>query len=485
MSRHVTRTALLASLVTMALPACTVLGPDFQQPQTQLPTVWPAQDSAAGAVDLLWWNSFGDPLLARLIARALDDNFDLQAATSRLEQARAQRLAVAGAQLPTVNAEGNVSRNRSSEVGLLDPSGHSGADGYTLGAAGFTASWELDLWGRVRRTVEAVDAQVDAAIEQRHAVLLSVAAETAHAYIALRAAQSTSALTQKNLDIARRTLALITVRRDEGVATELDVVRASAQVSAIEARLPALTQRADALISTLGLLLAQPPHVLATELQTSAAAVTIPVGPQLTALGIPGELAQRRPDIRRASALLHAATAGIGAAQGDFYPRISLGASVGSQALQLADLGSWDSRSYAIGPSISLPLFDGGRRRGMLQLSEARQREAALLYRKTVLTAWHEVDQAAHAVRAQQQRQERLAAAMLSIGSALGYAQQQYAAGSVDFLNVLAAQDALLQAEDALADSGAAAGLAQVDLYKALGGGWQLHRGQEHAKLGQ
>ena len=476
-------TAALAALLAMALPACTVLGPDFQHPAAARPTSWPAQDSAAGAVELQWWNSFNDPVLAGLIAGALDHNLDLQTAAARIEQARAQRLAIAGAQWPTLDAAAGVTRDRHSAVGLLDPSNHNGATSYTLATAGLTASWELDLWGRVHRTVEAVDAGVDAAVEQRHAVRLAVAAETAHAYIALRAAQSTAVLTQKNRAIARRSLALTTVRRDEGVATELDVARASAQVAAIEARLPALAQRTDALMSLLALLLAQPPQALSARLQAQGD-VAIPAGPPLTALGIPGELAARRPDIRRASALLHAATAGIGAAQADFYPRISLGASIGSQALQLADLGSWDSRNYGIGPTISLPLFDGGRRRGMLQLSEARQREAALLYRKTVLTAWHEVEDAAHAVRAQQQRHERLAAAVLHTRSALGYAQQQYAAGSVDFLNVLAAQDALLHTEEALADSAAAASLAQVDLYKALGGGWQEPGGEEHAKLG-
>lgn len=476
--------AALGAVLVAALTGCTTLGPDFQPPAAQLPAAWPAQDSTAGAVDLFWWRSFGDPLLPSLIARATTDNLDLQAAASRLEQARAVRTSIGGAQQPELNATLDAARARNSQVGLLDPSGLNGTHPYTLGNAGFSASWELDLWGRVRRSVEAADAQVDAALEQRHAVLLAVAAETAHAYIQLRATQSLSALTQKNLDIARRSAQLTALRHQEGVATELDVARAAAQVASIEARLPTLAQREHQLISALSLLLAQPPQALSQELAAAtdrtAGGEAIPVGPQLTALGLPSELAQRRPDIRRASALLHAATASIGAAQADFYPRISLGASIGSQAMQLSDLGSWDSRSFAIGPAISLPLFDGGRRAGTLALSEARQQEAALAYRKTVLTAWHEVDEAASAVRAQQQRRERLADASVQTQRALRYAQQQYQAGSVDFLNVLTAQDALLNTEAALTESRAAAALAQVDLYKALGGGWQQ---AAHGKL--
>lgn len=463
-------TTAMGTILIATLTACTTLGPDFEPPHAQLPAAWPAQHSADGTVDLLWWNSFGDPLLPTLIARATADNLDLLGAASRLEQARALRTSITGARQPEVNAALSAARARNSQVGLADPSGLGGRHPYTLGNAGISVSWELDLWGRVRRTVEAADAQVEAAQEQRHAVLLAVAADTAHAYIQLRATQSLSALTRNNLDIARRSAQLTALRRQEGVATELDVARAAAQVASIEASLPLLAQRERQLLSTLGLLLAQPPQALRDEL---SAVSDVPAAPPLTALGLPSELAERRPDIRRASALLHAATASIGAAQADFYPRISLGASMGNQALQLSDLGSWDSRNFAIGPSISLPLFDGGRRSGTLALSEARQQEAALAYRKTVLTAWHEVAEAADAVRAQQQRHASLATAAEQTQQALGYAQEQYRAGSVDFLNVLTAQDALLRTEAALTESRAAAALAQVDLYKALGGGWQ------------
>ncbi|UMR32977.1 TolC family protein [Massilia sp. MB5] len=515
--------ALALLLAPVVLSGCAALGPDFKAPQTALPRHWLANEqSAPGAVELAWWNSFDDPQLAALIQRAVAGNLDLQIVASRLEQSRAIRQSMGAAETPQLNAAGGISRARASQVGLGDPSGRKGESAYTLAQGGFNASWELDFWGRVRRTVEAADAQVEAAQEQRHAALLSLAAETAQHYIRLRSTQSLLAITEQNLAIARRSLELTRIRNREGVATELDVARASAQVAAIEARLPGLHQREAAGVNALGLLLAQPPQALRAELavisgersskrsaaadlegsaqrsakasvaggternmeasagalaKQSTVAYSVPAGPAVAALGLPSELAQRRPDIRRASALLHAATASIGVAKADFYPRITLSGNLGFQATQLSDFGSWSSRQFSFGPAFSLPLFDGGHLRGMLKLSEARQQEAALAYQQTVLRAWHEVDDALAASRAQQERRERLHEAVAQSRIALNNAQQQYVAGTVDFLNVLSVQDALLANEAALAESTAAVSLALVDLYKALGGGWQSWSG--------
>lgn len=494
-------------LAPILLSGCAAVGPDFKAPQAALPQNWLANEqSAPGAVELAWWSSFDDPQLGALIQRAVAGNLDLQIVASRLEQSRAIRQSMGAAGTPQLNAAGGVSRARASQVGLGDPSGRKGESAYTLAQGGFNASWELDFWGRVRRTVEAADAQVEAAQEQRHAALLSLAAETAQHYIRLRSTQSLLAITEQNLAIARRSLELTRIRNREGVATELDVARASAQVAAIEARIPGLRQREASGVNALGLLLALPPQALRAELaaaggegsaersakaaiasgtergaeanlgalaKRSAAAHSVPAGPAVAALGLPSELAQRRPDIRRASALLHAATASIGVAKADFYPRITLSGNLGFQATQLSDFGSWSSRQFSFGPAFSLPLFDGGHLRGMLKLSEARQQEAALSYQQTVLRAWHEVDDALAASRAQQERRERLLEAVAQSRIALNNAQQQYVAGTVDFLNVLSVQDALLANEAALAESTAAVSLALVDLYKALGGGWQ------------
>ncbi|NVD99330.1 TolC family protein [Massilia sp. BJB1822] len=502
--KQLRRSALALLLAPLLLSGCAALGPDFKAPQAALPQHWLANEqSAPGAVELAWWSSFNDPLLAALIQRAVAGNLDLQIVASRLEQSRAIRQSMGAAETPQLNAAGGISRARASQVGLGDPSGRKGESAYTLAQGGFNASWELDFWGSVRRTVEAADAQVEAAQEQRHAALLSLAAETAQHYIRLRSTQSLLAITEQNLAIARRSLELTRIRNREGVATELDVARASAQVAAIEARLPGLRQREATGVNALGMLLAQPPQALRAELGAEAyadrgakrsttagvagdaaasagawarqgtAAYAVPAGPAVAALGLPSELAQRRPDIRRASALLHAATASIGVAKADFYPRITLAGNLGFQATQLSDFGSWSSRQFSFSPAFSLPLFDGGHLRGILKLSEARQQEAALAYQQTVLRAWHEVDDALAASRAQQERRERLHEAVAQSRIALNNAQQQYVAGTVDFLNVLSVQDALLANEAALAESTAAVSLALVDLYKALGGGWQ------------
>ena len=190
-------------------------------------------------------------------------------------------------------------------------------------------------------------------------------------------------------------------------------------------------------------------------------------------IGVPSELAQRRPDIRGADAHLHAATASIGVARADFYPRITLSGNLGFQALQLSDLGSWGSRSFAFRPGLSLPVFEGGRLQGALQLQEGRQQEAAVQYQHTVLRAWHEVDDALVAYQASQQRRDSLQQAVRHSQRALDSVHQQYAQGTVDFLNVMTVQNALLANEAAWVDSTAAVSLSLVDVYASLGGGWE------------
>ena len=229
-------------------------------------------------------------------------------------------------------------------------------------APNFTAAWELDLWGRVRREVEAADASVEVAENDRQGVLLSLLAETARDYIQLRAVQSTLAVIRENLDVSRHSLRLSQMRLNDGVATNLDVAQAKAQVASIEARLPTLEDRQAQLINALSLLLAEPPRSLQNELLQPA---PMPQTAQRFAMGLPSELAERRPDIRQAQAQLHASTASIGVAKANFYPSIRLSGSAGFQSLQLSDFGNWSSRRFAIGPQLSLPIFEGGRLTGI------------------------------------------------------------------------------------------------------------------------
>ncbi|MDD2049079.1 efflux transporter outer membrane subunit [Pseudomonas putida] len=463
-------------LLLSLLAGCT-LGPDFLKPASQAPASWaPLQETPAPSqalaepIEQRWWESFDDARLSALIERASQHNLDLQIASARLLQSRALRSSIASEQTPAVDLATGYNRARNSAEGLNDPSGKGGKSAFNLWQGDLTASWELDLWGRVRRQVETADAVVEVAENDRRGVLLSLLAETAGNYIQLRAVQSTLAVTRENLEVSRHSLRLSQMRLRDGVATTLDVAQASAQVASIEARLPSLEERQAQLINALSLLLAEPPRSLQAELLAPGA---MPTPHQRFAIGVPSELAERRPDILQASAQLHAATASIGVAKADFYPSIRLSGNVGFQAMQLSDFGGWDSRRFGIGPQLSLPIFDGGRLRGVLELREAQQQEAALHYQQVVLRAWHEIDDVLRLYNASQLRRDLLAEAVRQNRIALQTAQQQYVEGAVDFLNVLSVQGALLASQEQWIDSSAEVSQALVGLYKALGGGWQ------------
>lgn len=472
--RLISRALLLSTL--LGIGGCAV-GPDFVAPQAQLPAQWrePAATPAPSApeqesLNTSWWDSFDDPTLTALITEATAANVDIRIAYEHLRQSRAALGITKADGLPRVGAGASYQRGQNSEAGLADPSGRDGRSSFNLWQTGVDASWELDLWGRVRREVEQSGAQSQAALEAQRAVVLSIRAETARNYILLRGAQNQLAVLNKTLDNANHNLALTRLRQREGVATELDVSQADAQAAAIEAAVPPLVLRVDQLMNALALLLEQPPHALHERL---AVAAPIPGGPVRVPVGMPSELAERRPDIRRAQATLHAAVAAIGVAEGDFYPRITLSGNLGLQALQLRDLDTDNAGIFGVGPALRIPLFEGGRLRGRLRLRESQAQEAALLFQKTVLAAWHEVDNAMTAYQAQQLAHASLERASASARRALVNAQRQYAAGASDFVNVLSAQNAVLASDQARVSTQAAVSLALVDLYRSLGGGWQ------------
>jgi len=442
------------TLSLISLSACTV-GPDFQRPQGSRINQWSepqgrqaASRATSDPLQERWWDVFHDAQLSALTRRALSDNLDLKLASSRLQQSRAIRQVTTAERYPNVDVGGAYQRKRNSGKGLNDPSGENGRAAFNQWDMGFSASWELDFWGRVKRETEAADATLEVAENDRRTVLLSVLAETAQDYIQLRGVQNTRAVTEQNLDVARHSLKLSQLRLADGVATDLDVAEAAAQVAAIEARLPDLQQRQDQLINALSLLMGEPPQALYAQLSKDA---PVPQTQRQVAIGLPSELAERRPDIRQAEARLHAATASIGVAKGDFYPRITLSGSLGSQAMQLSDFGSWGSRAFAFGPQLSLPLFNGGR----------------------LLRAWHEIDDQLTRYNASQLRRDSLAEAVRQNQIALTTAQHQYVEGVADFVNVLTVQSALLATQEQWVESSTGVSLAMVGLYKALGGGWE------------
>ncbi len=440
-------------------------------------------------------------------------NLNVRTAGLRLAESRSQRRIAAADQFPQLNGNGSYTREKASNRGLLSflgsgsssgtatsgsnvgqtgsegviGSSANGAGGFGVvplpgaatGAAappfnlwqyGFDASWELDLWGRVRREIEGADASVEASVEARRNMLLSVLAEVARDYVNLRGQQTILDIVQRNIGSEQATLTLTRQRYEGGVTTELDVANAAAQLASTESQLPQIEQQIAESINSLSFLLALTPGALTAELSTPA---PVPPAPPTVPVGLPSELARRRPDIREAEAQLHSATADVGVAVADFFPRITLSGSLSLQALQFKNLGNWNARQYALGPSITLPIFEGGRLRGTLLLRKAQQQEAAINYQSTVLQALHDVDNALTAYADEQRRQQSLRAAVAASERALDLARTRYAAGVSDFLNTLDAQRTLLSAEQSAASSTASVSTNLVQLYKALGGGWE------------
>lgn len=465
---------LTALAISILLLSGCMVGPDFTPPAVKSPQAWP-QGHAPGRIaerelQPQWWQIFHDDTLTALVEQSARSNLDVQAAGARLLQAQAEHRVVTGESLPSVDATASYQRARNSQHGLQDISGLGGKKAWSVWQPGIGASWELDMWGRLRRERESSAARVEVSDDQRRAVLLTVQAATVSDYFQLRSVQLQRDISLQNLDIARHSLKLTGIRMDDGVATRLEVAQAQAQVASVESTLPILEQQETHLMNSLSFLLGENPGVLTERLAGSR---PLPLTPPEVPVGLPSELAQRRPDIRAAEAQLHAATADIGVATADFYPSITLSGNVGLQAMQFSQLGNWGSRLYSFGPSLNLPIFEGGRLRGQLALKKAQQQEAAIHFQSTVLKAWHEVSDAMVDYDTYQRQRSQLATLVENDRIALAAASKQYEAGATDFLNVLTMQKELLASQQEQVKSDANVSLALVRLYQALGGGWE------------
>jgi NodT family efflux transporter outer membrane factor (OMF) lipoprotein len=478
------KTRVIAALLAPLLAAGCSVGPNFVSPNPHLPETSFTDDRGAVAdarlpppTDPEWWAVFRDPILTDLERRVAAANLDVRTATIRLAESRFQRGVAAAAELPSLNGDAKYTRELYSQNGIVSLLGALAPPGAPLVVppindynVGFDASWELDLWGKVRRQVEAADAAVDQAADQRRDALVSSLAELARDYIQLRGVQTQIRIANDNLKVDRGVLGLAQERTQRGLQNGLDVENAAAQVESIRAQIPALEQQETQYINALSLLLDQPPGALKAEL---ARPHSEPASPPRVPLGIPSELARRRPDIRAAETQLHAATANIGVAVGAFYPTVQLNGTVGLDALDYTNLWKGSSLQYTLGPSISLPIFAGGRLRNTLELRDAQQQEAAIAYHKTVLQAWHDVVNALVAHRLEQDRRARLRAQADHSRQALDLARTRYNDGVTDFLTVLDTERTLLQAEQQHAASTTNVALDLVQLFKALGGGWE------------
>lgn len=458
--------------MTAILVACAPVGPTYQPPRPGLPAAWsgPGAESAgpAGVEELgHWWTLFNDPLLDSLIKRAVAANPDVRIAEARILQARAQYRLTTAAAAPTVGVSGLNSNTRRSEN--VDGSG--AWTSQDLFQTGFDAGWEIDLFGGVRRAAEAADARLAAAGENSSDVLVSLEAEVARNYLELRGGQQRVATAWENLTVQEKTLELARGRRQSGLGNQLEVAQSETQLALTLAQLPPLENSTGQAIYRLSLLLGLAPQALAEELSATA---PLPALPSRLPETLPSDLLRRRPDIRRAERQLAAATADIGVATAELFPRFSLTGLAGLQSANLSDLLSAGSRYWTVGPTVRWSLFDGGRVRANIDLNQGRREEAQAAYEKTVLTALSEVETALLALAREEETHRTLAEAVAAERRAVELAVGRYRAGLTGFLDVLQGERALYQSRDQLVQSEQRLAVDLVALFKALGGGWAI-----------
>jgi len=448
-------------------------GPDFQAPREDMPVGWAgvatpstSQPSATttNVADIAqWWKTFNDPMLTRLVQDAVATNLDLQIAQVRVREARASRGIAAGGLWPAASATAAYQRTRSAANVTPNPA-------HDLFVAGLDAVWELDVFGGLRRNVESAGATVLAAQESARDAQVSLVAEVALNYSQLRGAQQQIIIAQDNLKAQRHTADITRQRFTAGLVSGLDVANADGQVATTEAQIPELETMVRQSIYALSVLLARPPASLVAELSASE---PVPVAPGEVPVGLPSDLLRRRPDIRAAEARLHAATAQIGVAVADLFPKFSLTGSLTYHNNLLRDWFADSNRAFSFGPTVTWPLFQGGSMVSNIRLQRALRDESYLTYQKTVLVALQDVENALIAFAKEQEHRESLSAAVTANKKAVDLSMQLYTQGQTDFLNVLNAQRSLYLAQDALVQSQRALATHLIALYKALGGGWR------------
>ena len=466
----------LAVFLSILLAGCAV-GPNFKRPHASVPRQWTVVSTRGTSTKSPetdeWWSSFQDAELNSLVARAVGRNLDLKLALERVQEARAARGVPRSGYFPSVDGAVSVTRNRER---VIVPAGPQKSAvivpvEYNNFQGGFAASWELDVFGGIRRSVQAATADMTAAEENRRDVLVILLGDVGRVYAQLRGFQRRLEIANKNIRTQQDTLDLTSARAKAGLATELDVSRAAAQLESTKAVVPSLLSGIDVSIHRLSVLLGEEPGALRSELEKTN---PIPsAGPEVD-VGLPSDLLNRRPDIRRSEAQLAAATARIGEAKADLFPRFVLIGTAGRQATQLHDLTLGAENFFSAGPGISLPLFTGGRVRSNIAVQTSRQREALISYQSTILNSLEEVENALVSYSQEQERRDRLSDAVTHSQLAVDLATEQYKAGLADFLSVLDAQRDLYANEDQLVQSQTTVATNLIGLYRALGGGWSV-----------
>lgn len=459
----------LLVLGALAISACHPVGPDYAKPKIPPPPKWNAGMSeglrateASDATLARWWTTLRDPTLNRLIDRAIDGNLDLRRATAVVREARARRGIANADRFPTITASGLAAGQRGS-----DRMGRAANVG--LFTAGFDAGWEVDVFGRVRRSIEAANASLQATGELLRDTLVSLLGEVAVNYVEVRQLQTRLAIAEDNLKLQEDTYKLAVSRFQAGLTTRLDVDQAGYNVADTRSRIPALRSQLTQAKNRLDVLVGENPGRLSELLRKPG---PIPVGPPEVAVGVPADMLRRRPDIRRAERILAARTAAVGIAVAAKYPRFSLSGALGYGTLTKGQPLSLGNIVASLGGSALFTVLDGGRIRQNIEVQDAVAEQALIDYESSILLALEEVENALTAYAQEQVRRRSLLDAAAAAGRAVNLVRSRYAAGLVDFQRVLDSERALLSFQDQVAVSDGAVTTDLIRLYKALGGGW-------------
>ncbi|MCE5184682.1 MAG: efflux transporter outer membrane subunit [Planctomycetaceae bacterium] len=449
-----------------------MVGPNYVPPQPKVPDAWQKAAAAGQEPNALrqWWTVFDDPALTALIERSAYSNYDIQAALSRIVESRALRNAAAGQFYPNVDATGFYSRNKQSQNAAAPGFGSFVSTPYDLYSVGFDASWEIDLFGGIRRSIQSAQAALEASVADYYNVRTSLLAEVGRNYIELRASQQRIRYAQANINIQRQTLELTQGRFDAQLAPRLDVTQSELNLANTESEIPLLRIAEEAAFNRLSVLVGEMPQDLQDRLRQTAPLPELPDG---VISGIPADIMRRRPDIRRAERALAAQSERIGVAVSQLYPRFSLTGSFALQSRDFSDLGDVSkSKAYSFGPGFGWSVFNAGQLRSLVQAEEARTAQLLASYESAVLLAVEEVENAMVGFVQQGERLNSLERSVSAAEESVQLSETLYRSGLTDFENVLLDQRALAVQQDRLAVSRGDVLQQAISLYKALGGGW-------------
>jgi NodT family efflux transporter outer membrane factor (OMF) lipoprotein len=467
-------------LLLFLLPACYTVGPDYVPPEPDLPDAWheaATEGLADGQTNLhTWWTVLEDPILNDLIQRAGAGNLTLKSAVARIDEAMALRGVATGELYPQIRADTQVDKGRLSKNGLGAVLPDRSNNFYHAGVSG---TWEIDLWGRIRRAVESADASLQASVEDYRDILVLLFAEVATTYIDVRALQARVAAAEANAKAQRDTLKLTEDRFKAGLAPALDIAQAKLNLASSESLIPALRIGLQSAINRLAVLIGEYPGVLQAALDPVK---PVPVPPEEIAVGIPTNLLRQRPDIRGAERRLAAQTARIGVATAELYPRLTLNGSISLDSRSSTDWFSQASTAWIFSPNLSWNIFNGGRIRAQIRAEDARTDQALLDYRSSLLFAVEDVENAMVAYKREKTRRAALARAVDAAQESVRLVLDLYKTGVTSFQRVLDSERALFTRQDEFAQSNGQVTKNLVNLYRALGGGWDPEAAARDAK---